>query len=173
MRHDTRVRRAGLTVVEIILLIALIILPLTLVLILFGRDIKAYVSRNWGSAKSESKALYAGGAGGPGIGAQGGDVGAAGEAPGGDASAPKDSGAPHASASAGGSADEEERERSRRRANAGRPGAAGGGSAGRPDHGGGGTSSDLDSGSTPPIIAGLAVLLALVGAAIVSGRKKA
>jgi Flp pilus assembly pilin Flp len=37
----------GLTVVEIVLLIALIILPLVLVLILFGKDVKALIGSMW------------------------------------------------------------------------------------------------------------------------------
>lgn len=76
-RHD----RTGLTVVEIVLLIALIVLPLTLVLILFGKDIKRWVGRNWGTARSESEKLYKQSSG-TGIGTQKGQVGAAG---GGDA----------------------------------------------------------------------------------------
>lgn len=57
MRHDPRPRR-GLTVVEIVLVIALVVLPVTLVVILFGKDIKRWVGSTFGSARSESQNLY-------------------------------------------------------------------------------------------------------------------
>lgn len=82
MRHDAPGSRRsggrdGLTVVEIVLLIALIVLPLTLVLILFGKDIKRYIGRNWGTARNESEKLYRH-TSGTGIGTIKGQVGAAG-----------------------------------------------------------------------------------------------
>lgn len=57
MRHDRR-GRAGLTVVEIVLVIALVVLPVTLVLILFGKDIKRWMGGTFGSARTESQQLY-------------------------------------------------------------------------------------------------------------------
>ncbi|MBI4860883.1 MAG: hypothetical protein HY815_11585 [Candidatus Riflebacteria bacterium] len=48
---------AGLTVVEIVLLIALIVLPIVLILVFFGQDIKKFISDMWGSTQKEAKTL--------------------------------------------------------------------------------------------------------------------
>lgn len=53
LRHDER----GMTVVEIVLLIALIILPIVIVLALFGKEIKSYIKQMWTETKKESEAL--------------------------------------------------------------------------------------------------------------------
>lgn len=50
----------GLTVVEIVLLIALIVLPIVLVLILFGKDIKKFIKEMWDSTNKEAKELQKG-----------------------------------------------------------------------------------------------------------------
>ena len=50
----------GLTVVEIVLLIALIVLPIVLVLILFGKDIKKFIKDMWDSTNKEAKELQKG-----------------------------------------------------------------------------------------------------------------
>jgi Flp pilus assembly pilin Flp len=47
----------GLTVVEIVLLIALIVLPLVLALIFFGKDIKEYIKKMWGETKKGADEL--------------------------------------------------------------------------------------------------------------------
>ena len=50
----------GLTVVEIVLLIALIVLPIVLVLIIFGQDIKDFIKNMWANTKKEATALQNG-----------------------------------------------------------------------------------------------------------------
>jgi len=51
----------GLTVVEVVLLIALIVLPIVLILILFGKDIKAFIANMWNNTKKEATELQSGG----------------------------------------------------------------------------------------------------------------
>lgn len=53
LRHDER----GMTVVEIILLIALIILPIVIVLAVFGKEIKSYIKSMWEETKTKSTEL--------------------------------------------------------------------------------------------------------------------
>ena len=60
LRHDER----GMTVVEIVLLIALIILPIVIVLAVFGKEIKDYIKTMWTETKTKSTELKAGGVGG-------------------------------------------------------------------------------------------------------------
>jgi len=56
LRKDER----GLTVVEIVLLIALIVLPIVLVLILFGKDIKGFIKNMWTQTNNEANNLKGG-----------------------------------------------------------------------------------------------------------------
>jgi Flp pilus assembly pilin Flp len=56
LRKDER----GLTVVEIVLLIALIVLPIVLVLILFGKDIKSFIKNMWTQTNNEANNLKGG-----------------------------------------------------------------------------------------------------------------
>ena len=47
----------GLTTVEIVLLIAMVVLPLVLVLILFGKDIKNFIKNMWTDTNKEAQNL--------------------------------------------------------------------------------------------------------------------
>jgi Flp pilus assembly pilin Flp len=57
LRQDER----GMTVVEIVLLIALIILPIVIVLAVFGKEIKAYIGTMWTETKGKADELKNGG----------------------------------------------------------------------------------------------------------------
>lgn len=47
----------GMTVVEIILLISLIVLPIILLLVFFGKDIKRFIMQMWSSTKGDAADL--------------------------------------------------------------------------------------------------------------------
>jgi len=47
----------GLTVVEIILLISLIVLPIILLLVFFGKDIKRFITQMWSDTKDQAQDL--------------------------------------------------------------------------------------------------------------------
>jgi Flp pilus assembly pilin Flp len=57
LRQDER----GMTVVEIVLLIALIVLPIVIVLAVFGKEIKDYIKTMWTDTDKKSKELREGG----------------------------------------------------------------------------------------------------------------
>lgn len=47
----------GMTVVEIILLISLIVLPIILLLVFFGKDIKRFIQSMWTTTKNDAADL--------------------------------------------------------------------------------------------------------------------
>lgn len=47
----------GMTVVEIILLISLIVLPIILLLVFFGKDIKRFIMSMWTTTKNDAADL--------------------------------------------------------------------------------------------------------------------